>query len=286
MENGTKLKLLGGLLVFVGLFVLIFCTTKVNPGYGGVVYSANGGVQDPALSQGWKLIAPWQKVTDYPVSTETVYHSKDEKEGSKDDESFDISTKDGKNVNVDVSYSYRMDFDKLPSIYTKFRGRGVDEIENGYMRDRLKESCNVVSTKMGVQEVYGEKRQELNDEVERIFREKLAEVGIILENFSFPRIEPDSNSMKAIQAKVDAKQALDRMKIEKDQAQVQADKRVVEAQGRADAKIIEATAEKEANELLEKSLTDAILRDKWITTWDGVMPKVTGGDSGVLVQLD
>ena len=100
--------------VGVALFLFVcFCTTKIDAGYGGVVYSMNGGVEDDALSQGWHVVSPFKTITEYPISTETVYLSRDKKEGSSDDDSFFISTKDGKNVNVDVSYSYRMDFERL-----------------------------------------------------------------------------------------------------------------------------------------------------------------------------
>ena len=139
-----------------------------------VVYSPNGGVEEDVLNQGWHMIAPFKRVTEYPVSTETVYLSK---EGDDGDHSFDISTKDGKNVNVDVVYSYHMDPEKLPAIFTKFRGQESDLIEAGFMKDRLKEAIQEVTTQYDVMEVYGEKRSELNRKVYEKFRDSLSPTG-------------------------------------------------------------------------------------------------------------
>ncbi len=274
-----------GVVLFIGAIFGFMCIERIDPGYAGVVYNTNGGLEEDVLSQGWHFVAFWKKVTSYPVSTETVYLSKDKQEGSPNDDSFFISTKDGKLVNVDVAYSYRMNLERLPDIFTKFRGRETSEIENGFMRDRLKEACNVVSTTMDVLEVYGEKRQELNDNVFTRFKASLEEVGIVVETFSFTRVEPDAESMKAIQAKVDAKQTLERMKIEKEQAQVNADKAKIDAQGKADAKLIEAKSQAEANRILQQSLNGEIIQKQWIEKWDGKLPYVNGSGSNMLIEV-
>ena len=186
-------------LIVILAFLMI---ARIEPGFAGVVYSPSGGVEEDVLNQGWHIIAPFKRVTEYPVSTETVYLSKD---GDDGDHSFDISTKDGKNVNVDVVYSYHMDPEKLPAIFTKFRGQESDLIEAGFMKDRLKEAIQEVTTQYDVMEVYGEKRSELNRKVFEKFRDSLAPHGIIVETFNFSAIRPDKESLKAIQEKVNAK---------------------------------------------------------------------------------
>lgn len=61
--------------------------------------------------------------------------------------------------------------------------------------------------------------------------------------------------------------------------------KVARAQANADAKRIEAQAEKDANDLLQKSLTDEILRQNYIDKWDGKMPQYVGDGSGVIVDI-
>lgn len=285
MNNFKKGSVIVAVLLALALIVTLNCLTKIEAGYAGVVYNTNGGVEDKVLSQGWHINAPWKKITEYPVSTETVYLSADKQEGSPKDDSFYISTKDGKLVNVDIAYSYRMKSDTLPQLFTKFRGKKSELIENGYMRDRLKEACNTVSTGFDVLEVYGEKRQSLNTEVFKRFKDSLNKVGIVVETFSFTRVEPDKASMQAIQSKVDARQALERMKIEKEQTQINAEKQKIKAQGNAEAKIIEAEGTAQSNKLLQQSLTASVIEQKWIDKWDGKLPTYSGSGSNMLVQM-
>lgn len=72
-----------------------------------------------------------------------------------------------------------------------------------------------------------------------------------------------------------------------EQAKLQADyeneKKVASAKADAEAKILAAEAEAKANELLEKSLTDKILQDKYLDKWNGVLPSVVAGDDANLM---
>ena len=73
-------------IVLIALVALIFffsCTYKINPGYSGVIYNMNGGIEDDTLGQGFHVVSPWKKVIEYPVSTETVYYTKSDDDGEK-----------------------------------------------------------------------------------------------------------------------------------------------------------------------------------------------------------
>lgn len=61
--------------------------------------------------------------------------------------------------------------------------------------------------------------------------------------------------------------------------------KVAQAKARAEAKRIAAQAEKDANDLLQKSLTDEILRQNYIDKWDGKLPQYVGDGSGVIVDI-
>lgn len=61
--------------------------------------------------------------------------------------------------------------------------------------------------------------------------------------------------------------------------------KVAQAKANAEAKRIAAQAEKDANDLLQKSLTDEILRQNYIDKWDGKLPQYVGDGSGVIVDI-
>ena len=111
-------------LIFVFIAILVFmCTNKIAPGYAGVVYNMDGGVEDDVLPQGYHMVAPWKSVIEYPISTETVYYTKSTTDNDNQvDSSINVNTRDGKQVNVSVTYAFHMDAENLPAVFTKFRG--------------------------------------------------------------------------------------------------------------------------------------------------------------------
>ena len=61
--------------------------------------------------------------------------------------------------------------------------------------------------------------------------------------------------------------------------------KVAQAKANAEAKRIAAQAKKDANDLLQKSLTNEILRQNYIDKWDGKLPQYVGDGSGVIVDI-
>ena len=67
-------------------------------------------------------------------------------------------------------------------------------------------------------------------------------------------------------------------------AEADAQSMLISAQAEAQAKIIAAEAEATANEKIEKSLTEKILREMYIEKWDGTLPStVAGEDASILI---
>ena len=58
------------------------------------------------------------------------------------------------------------------------------------------------------------------------------------------------------------------------------------ANAEAEAILAEAQAQADANKLLEESLSNKVIAYEQIQKWNGVMPKVTGSDSGILINMD
>ncbi len=60
----------------------------------------------------------------------------------------------------------------------------------------------------------------------------------------------------------------------------------IKADGEAEAAKIKADGEAAANEKIEKSLTDNILRDKYLEKWNGELPKVVSDGDGLMFDID
>ena len=59
--------------------------------------------------------------------------------------------------------------------------------------------------------------------------------------------------------------------------------KIAKAKADAEAKIVQAEAEAKANDLLEKSITDKILRQMYIEKWNGQLPQTIAGDSATIL---
>lgn len=270
---------------FIVVMLLVYmCTYRIGPGFAGVIYNANGGVQEDTLSQGWHVVFPWQSVIEYPVSTETVSYSKSNGNKDSKDTSINVNTKDGKQVNVDVNYTYRMDQTLLPQIFTNFRGRKYTDIEDTIMKNAMYQAVNEVTSQYNLMELVSDKRSEVNNKIFSKYKDALAEDGIILETFNLSDIKPDDATEQAIQNVVNAQNALAQSKIEKERAEVEAEKLRVAAKGKADATLIEAEGQAAANEKLRQSLTPEVIQYNQIQKWNGTLPQyMLGENTGVFI---
>jgi prohibitin 1 len=277
MFNSTKsiigAAVLGGGLVIGGILGAMSIEV-ISQGHAGVVFDRTHGVEDKTLSQGWHLISPFKRVTEYPVSTETVKVGK-----------FNVQTKDGKPLTISLSYDYSNELEKLPYIYNKFKGQDPETIEDGWLQTRIKKAALNVFSRYSVLEVF-QNQGKINAEIEQEFRKIVEEHGFIVDSVTLGAPTPDAKTAQAIQAVVDAQQKLEQLQIEKEQAKVAAEKAKIEAEGKAQAKLIQAQADAKANQIINASLTDKLIELKRIEKWDGdknVTTKVVGSDANVIV---
>lgn len=99
---------------------------------------------------------------------------------------------------------------------------------------------------------------------------------VSIQTVSITNIDFSDAFEKAVEEKMVAEQ-------EQLKANYQNETKIAKATADAEAKKISAQAEKEANELLQKSLTDEILQEMWIEKWDGKLPSTVAGESGSMI---
>lgn len=286
MKNKFLIGLLAGIAT-LGVTTMV-TLNKVPVGYVGMVYSANG-VENKPLQQGWHLVAPWKKVTDYNISLEQAFLSADGREGSRENESFNIPSKDGKMVNVDFEFSYRFNENQIVDIYKTFRGKSVETIKDTFMRAKIKAWASEVSSKYTVIDIYGDGRIKLNQDVFEHLKEKFEVYGIEIESANFSRIKVDSETEKAIQENINAKQALvktklriENEKIETEIAKKKAEREKVEIDLNNYKVISIAEAEAQANNLRNKTITPEMIELEKIRKWDGKLPTYQGNGSSIV----
>ena len=306
-----KSKIKGSLIaVAVALVIIsvIKCSTTIPAGYVGVVYNLDGGIEKDTLSQGWHLLSPTQTVTRYTIAREQSYMTKEKQGDSPENESFEIPTKEGASLEVDVAFGYSFDVERVSETFTKFRGQSGKEILTTFIKPNMQGWIKEITSRFGMMEIVATERGKINEAITEEMASRFDKYGIIIDRVSLTDVRPDKDTDKAIKKKIRAQEELatakvnaetDKVNAEKDKeiaeinakkdkevAEINAEKAKIEAKGKADAKIIEAEAEAKANERISKSLTPELLEKKKIEKWNGTVPNVQGSGSTIVDTRD
>lgn len=304
MKKGYIGAVFLGFIMVIGLILMIMCTERVPAGYVGVVYSMNGGVAEETLGQGWHLVSPTKKVTMYSIGIEQSYLTATEDGDSPNDDSFSAPSSDGKGLQMELTFTYRYDADKVANTFTRFKGRSGKELLDSFIKPNVISWTKEVTAKYPVTDILGEKRAELNTILSDYLAEKFYPYGIIIENASLINIEVDAETRASITKKVTAQQELELANIEaqtakiqaekdkqvalieaekdKETAEIQAEQARIRAQGEADAKKIAAEAEAEANRKIADSLTPELIEKLKYEQWNGELPQVQGSNTPIV----
>ena len=276
--------------IIIGLFV---CTEKIPAGYVGVVYNMNGGVEDEVLTQGFKIVAPTKKVTLYSIALEQSYMTDGDQGDSPDDESFEIPTKEGASLDVDVAFSYSFELTEVPKTFTRFRGQSGKEILKSFIKPKMQAWIKEITPDFAMIDIVSKQRGMVNATLTEKLKERFAKYGIVIDNVALADVRPDEETDKAIKEKIKAQEALETAKVtaekdkveanrDKEVAEINAEKAKIEAQGKADARKIEAEGEAAANKMISDSLSDKLIENKKIDKWKGDVPKVQGSNATIV----
>ena len=304
MKTGKVGAVFLGVIIVIALVICFLSLKKVPAGYVGVVYNFSTGISDKTLSQGWHFVAPTKKVTIYSIGIEQSYLTSEDKGDSKKDESFSIPTSDGKTVRVNLEFSYKFDSERVADTFVLFKGRSGEAIKDTFIKPKVIAWTQEVSAKYPVTDIFGDKRTEINAELDTYLKEKFLPYGIVIDTANFTSISVDDETAAAIQKKVTAQQELELANIEaqtakiqaekdkqvalieaeknKETAQIQAEQAKIKAEGEAEAKKIAADAEAEANKKIADSLTPELIEKIKYEQWNGELPQVQGSNTPIV----
>lgn len=120
-------------------------------------------------------------------------------------------------------------------------------------------------------------RSSITPEIREAIQNALGEkYPVEITNVAISNIDFSDAFEQAVEEKMIAEQ-------NKLKADYENEKKVATAKANAEAKLLEAEAEAKSNELLEKSITDKTLRDKYLDKWDGKLPSTMVGEDTMLM---
>lgn len=220
----------------------------------------NGGVQGETLTQGWHLVAPTKKVKLFTVSNEQLILTKDKREGSKEDESFKVSTADDASISISFQMTYRFIGDNIVDTYKKFRGMDGESIVNNRVAAVLKSKISEITTDYSMMNIYSGNRAEINGKLTDYLNKEFSKsYGIEVMDASIVDVHPDKQLQKTINDRVKALQKKQQAQAEQETAKVEAETKLIKANNEAEIKVIKAQAEADANAALSQSITQQLI---------------------------
>lgn len=256
LNKGQFLAALGLLIALGG------CVTKVPANHVGIVYSPFGGTKETTLGEGFAIKSPLDKV--YKISTE---------DQTTTVENLTTQTKDAQYVTSALDIKYRVNTSNAYLVFKQYRT--LENMSGSLIKPTTQRVLELITTKYNVIDILGEKRSDIYSELEVALTKEFEKYGVEFRSISITDMDAGDKLEAAIEDEAVAKKAVET-----------AEQNRIKAEKDAETKLVKAKAEKEANEILEQSLTDKILEQQWIEKWDGKLPTYYGGsDSGLMFNV-
>lgn len=239
-----------GIITLIILIMIFKTFVTIRANEVGIMYNPfNGGIQNGVLSEGFKFKNPMTKV--YKISTQVQEFTYSD---------ISVQTSDSQYVTAIMQVQVRIDREQAFEYFKKYGGKDLKNIQN-ILSSTVQKQLEKITTQYNVMELLGDKRNEIVDKTYELIATELLNDGIEVQRI----ILVDTDAGDAIE------QAIANEAVAKKQAET-AEYLKQKAQLEGEAKVIEAQKQNEANQLLEKSLTNSILTEKMLEKWNGVLP--------------
>lgn len=248
VDNSAALKALGAVVLVVLLITSIFYVwglNEINEGHVGVETdrgAATGEVHDP----GWQWVNPvTSDVKEIETRPNTV--------NMIGDNEVTVVTEDGQDVFVDVTVRYSVNESEAVTFYSEYNShsQAQDRLIKPTVRSDLRDEASSIPVRDVITK---EGRQSLEETVTEALEQNLAGSGLELEAVQVRDVQPNeeySNQLEQVQ-------------IEK----TERERKIVEAEADADAQRERAQGDADANQIRDESITDDVLKDKWLDQID------------------
>ncbi|HAT03914.1 MAG TPA: hypothetical protein DCS29_04040 [Candidatus Magasanikbacteria bacterium] len=221
-------------LFFVFLSFVSAFWVVVEAGETGV-RSFFGKVQDNEFHSGFHLKNPLEKVTKMSIRTQDYTMSVAQGEGEREGaDAITALTKEGLSVDLDITILYHLMEEKASDVYRDV-GFMYDET---IIRPAIRAVIREVIAQYDAKDIYSEKRQEAVQQIITELTKKLEPRGIELEDVLLRHVQLPADLAGSIQQKLQAEQEAQRYDFILQTEQKEAERKRIEAEGQRDAQQI------------------------------------------------
>jgi len=206
---------------------------KVEPGHGGVLWTAMSGTQDDVYTEGWYFVAPWNKMCTY--NTRTLDRPED----------LHVLANNGLSIRLETSIRYKARPDMLSSLHKTLGENYYDVL----IAPAVRSEARKVGGRYTPEEIYSTKRAVVEKEIETEVRKSLENRPILLEAILVRNVDLPDKLKIAINEKLEEEQRALKMEFTLNRERQEAKRKEIEAKGIADR-----------NRIITESITDKLLR--------------------------
>jgi regulator of protease activity HflC (stomatin/prohibitin superfamily) len=219
----------GGIIAIV-FGILTACVKQVDAGEVGV-QKLFGKVDNNVLESGLSFVNPLVTITDINVRTQNYTMSGIHNEGKKEgDDAIRVLTSDGLEVTLDLTVLYHINKPDAPRIVQEIGGDYENVVVRPITRTKIRDNAVAYSAV----DLYSIKREEFQSrifkDIDAIFKGR----GLVLEQLLIRNIALPESVKAAIEEKINAEQASQKMQYTLQKEKQEADRKRIEAQGIAD----------------------------------------------------
>ena len=278
------------ILALVAFAFLMTGCSDVPSGYVGIKVNLLGsekGVDIQELGTGRYWIGVNEKLYTFPVFSQNQVWTKDQNEGSPNDDSVTFNTEEGLSVNTDIGISYSIDPKRVSLIFQKYR-KGIDEITSIYMRSMVRDALVAEASVRSMESIYGRGKSDFIDSVQRRVIAQTEPLGIIVEKiYLIGELRLPPSVISSINAKIESTQKTAQRENEVAQSKAEADKLEQTARGEANSKLLLAEAEAKAIKIKGDALSanPKLVELSAVEKWNGVLPQYMMGSSTPFINM-
>ncbi len=227
------------------------CSERIDAGHEGLLvksYGSEKGVQDVILATGRVWYNPiTEDVVENPLFVQTL-----------DYPPFTVDAKGGGTFTIDPTISINAIQGRTPQIYVKYR-LTIPEVLKTTGYNTVKDAYRIEFNKHDLDWVVNN-REQLETNVETLLRAEFE-----LEGFSLNKLTHGLQYPEAIKNAIDAKNMAY-------QKALQVETNLKQAKAQAEIDLVQARTKSEMNKLENTTITDNLIKMKFIEKWDGSAP--------------
>lgn len=241
----ARLGGVAGIIAGAALAFLSYAFVVIPAGHVGVMFNVFGGVQDRELREGFHIVLPvLQQVTQYDVRQQEITLA------TTTGDQINARSSEGLDIGVDVTVIYQVVASEAAKLHQDIGPSYV----NVRLRPQIRTAVRDGIANYNAAALISTLRMDLQRGIEQSLATSLAPdnvriLGVLLRDVRIPTLITN-----AIEEKQAAEQQVEVEENRRRQAEIAAQRRVIEAEGERDAAIARATGEAEAIRLRAEAL--------------------------------